>query len=97
MLNTNIHNIDFRGFGSFKSQWTNSHFGWGSIQEWGCIQADTVHKFNYFSGMTRHQRDDDLSYGRRTFEAHSLRPAFVPYHLYGQLASSKQGMEFLIK
>ena len=47
--------------------------------------------------MTRHQRDDDLSYGRRTFEAHSLRPAFVPYHLYGQLASSKQGMEFLIK
>ena len=47
--------------------------------------------------MTRHQRDDDLSYGRRTFEAHSLRPAFVPYHLYGQLASSKQGMEVLIR
>ena len=53
--------------------------------------------FYFISGMTRHQRDDDLTYGRRTFEAHSLRPAFVPYHLYGQLASSKQGMEVLIK
>lgn len=42
-------------------------------------------------------RDDDLSYGRRTFEAHSLRPAFIPYHLYGQLASSKQGIETLIR
>jgi hypothetical protein len=51
----------------------------------------------YFTGMTRHQRDDDLSYGRRTFESHSLRPAFVPYHLYGQLSSSKQGMEILIR
>ncbi len=48
-------------------------------------------------GLTKHQRDDDLSYGRRTFEAYSLRPAFVPYHLYGQLASSKQGLEALIR
>ena len=48
-------------------------------------------------GLTRHQRDDDLTYGRRTFEAHSLRPAFVPYHFYGQLVNSKQGMESLIR
>ena len=38
-------------------------------------------------GFTRHQRDDDLSYGRRrTTEAFSLRPAYLPYHLFAQLA-----------
>jgi hypothetical protein len=40
-------------------------------------------------GLTRHQRDDDLKYGRRTHEAYSIRPVFVPHHLYGQLAASK--------
>lgn len=34
---------------------------------------------------------------RRTTEAFSLRPAYVPYHLFSQLASSKSGMEILIK
>ena len=48
-------------------------------------------------GLTRHQRDDDLSYGRRTFDAHVVRPAFLPFHLYGQLASTKLGLEQLIR
>ena len=49
-------------------------------------------------GFSRHQRDEDLSYGRRrTTEAFSIRPAYLPYHLFGQLASSKSGMEALIK
>lgn len=48
-------------------------------------------------GLTRHQRDEDLSYGRRTLEAHSLRAAYLPHHLYGQLASSKLGLEALIR
>ena len=33
----------------------------------------------------------------RTTEAFSLRPAYVPYHSFSQLASSKSGMEILIK
>ena len=48
-------------------------------------------------GLTRHQRDDDLSYGRRTFDAHAVRSAFLPFHLYGQLASTKLGLEVLIR
>ena len=62
-----------------------------------CDLTEKIKFSIFFTGMTRHQRDDDLSYGRRTFESHSLRPAFVPYHLYGQLSSSKQGMEILIR
>ena len=37
-----MHNVDFIGFTCFRAQGTNLNFGWGSIQEWGCIQADTV-------------------------------------------------------
>ena len=48
-------------------------------------------------GLSRHQRDDDLSYGRRTFDAQTVRPAFLPFHLYGQLASTKLGLEVLIR
>ena len=48
-------------------------------------------------GLSRHQRDDDLSYGRRTFDAQTVRPAFLPFHLYGQLASTKLGLEALIR
>ena len=40
-----MHNIEFKGFTCFKVQGTNLNFGWGSIQEWGCIQADTVFQF----------------------------------------------------
>ena len=33
---------NFKEFTYVRVQGTNSNFGWGSIQEWGCIQADTV-------------------------------------------------------
>ena len=48
-------------------------------------------------GFTHHQLNDEKSYGRRSYEAHSMRKVFVPPHLYGQLAVSKEGMEILIK
>ena len=35
-------NIYFKGFTCFRAQGTNLNFGWGFIQEWGYIQADTV-------------------------------------------------------
>ena len=38
----NMQNTKFKEFASFKAQGTNLKFGWGSIQEWGCIQVDTV-------------------------------------------------------
>ena len=42
-FNTNMHNSNFKGFASVTAQGTNLNFGWGSIQEWGSIQADTVY------------------------------------------------------
>ncbi len=47
-------------------------------------------------GLTRHQRDDDLSYGRRTHQDHAIRDIFLPHHFYGQLAMTKTGLEALI-
>ena len=43
----------------------------------------------FFNNHHHHQRT--------TTEAFSLRPAYVPYHSFSQLASSKSGMEILIK
>ena len=40
-LNKNMHNSNFKGFAS-SGQGTHLNFGWGSIQEWGFIQVDTV-------------------------------------------------------
>ena len=37
-----MHNSNFEGFACFRAKGTNLNFGWGSIQEWGSIQADTV-------------------------------------------------------
>ena len=38
-----MHNSNFKGFTCVRVQGTNSNFGWGSIQEWGCIQVNTVY------------------------------------------------------
>ena len=40
--NTNMHNSNFKGFACVRAKGTNLNFGWGSIQERGCIQASTV-------------------------------------------------------
>ena len=37
-----MHNSNFKGFACFRAKGKNLNFGWGSIQEWGCIQVDTV-------------------------------------------------------
>ena len=37
-----MHNSNFKGFGYFRAKGKNLNVGWGSIQEWGCIQANTV-------------------------------------------------------
>ena len=37
-----MENSNFKGFGYVRAKGTNLNFGWGSIQEWGCIQADMV-------------------------------------------------------
>ena len=42
-----MENSNFKGFAQAKAQGTDLNFGWGSIQEWGCIQVDTVS--NYFN------------------------------------------------
>ena len=46
-------------------------------------------------GFTNHQRNEDNTYGRRTFEALVLRDVHVPTHLYAQLSTSKEGLELL--
>ena len=54
-LNTNTHNSIFKGFDWFKAQGHNSNFGWGSIQEWGCIQAEFLSKicvYDYIPGVS---------------------------------------------
>ena len=33
----NMHNSNFKQFAFFKAKGENFNFGWGSIQEWGCI------------------------------------------------------------
>ena len=37
-----MHNSNFKGFVGVRAKGTNLNFGWGSIQKWGCIQANTV-------------------------------------------------------
>ena len=40
-LNTNMENSNFKGFAKIKAL-DSLNFGWGSIQEWDCIQVDMV-------------------------------------------------------
>ncbi len=46
--------------------------------------------------LTHHQRGEDRAYGtRRSHEAHVVRDAFVPPHLYGHLAATPEGADIL--
>ena len=40
-----MHNSDFKGFAFVMAKGTNLNFLWGSIQEWGCMQANTVNSW----------------------------------------------------
>ena len=46
-------------------------------------------------GLTRHQRNDEREYGRRSHESHATRDCFIPPHLYGQLALNNDGLKML--
>lgn len=48
-------------------------------------------------GFSHHQLNEEGGYGRRSHDAHALRDVFVPPHLYGQLASSAEGIDILTK
>ena len=37
-----MHNSNFKVFACVRAKETNLNLGWGSIQEWGCILANTV-------------------------------------------------------
>ena len=37
-----MNNSNFKGFDCVVAKGTNLNLGWGSIQEWGCIQGNTV-------------------------------------------------------
>ena len=61
-LDTNMHNSNSKEFAWVKAQGINLSFGWGSIQEWGCIQADTVFYFpSYIDHEQKQSKQDQPS------------------------------------
>ena len=46
-------------------------------------------------GLSRHQLNNNKTYGRRSHELYTVKNIFVPPHLYGQLSLSKIGLIYL--